>query len=157
MRHPAILAAGVAVFGTIVAADVVAPSSVVFGDYGAVEMSLSGQPGDPVSGLAVMETKGSGNCVACHQISTSEAAFQGNVGPPLDGVGGRWSTEELRGIVANAKMVFPDSVMPSFYRVDGYTRPGDAFTGKAAAGELDPLLTAQQIEDVVAYLATLTD
>jgi sulfur-oxidizing protein SoxX len=59
--------------------------------------------------------------------------------------------------VANAKAVFPESVMPSFYKIDGYTRPGDAFTGKAAEGGLDPLLSAQDIEDVVAYLLTLTE
>jgi sulfur-oxidizing protein SoxX len=73
----------------------------------------------------------------------------------LDGAGERWSEAELRGIVANAKMMFPDSMMPSFYKVDGFTRPGNAYTGEAADDSFGPLLTAQQIEDVVAYLATL--
>ncbi|MDH5452562.1 MAG: c-type cytochrome, partial [Paracoccaceae bacterium] len=68
------------------------------------------------------------------------------------------SEAELRGIVANSKMTFEDSMMPSFYKTKGYIRPGDAFTGKAAEGdELPPLLTAQQIEDVVAYLMTLKE
>ena len=75
----------------------------------------------------------------------------------LDGAGSRWSDAELRGIVANAKMMFPDSLMPSFYRTDGYTRPGNAFTGEAADSTFGPLLTAQQVEDVVAYLATLKE
>jgi L-cysteine S-thiosulfotransferase len=60
-------------------------------------------------------------------------------------------------LIVNADAMFPDSIMPSFYRISGYTRPGDAFTGKAAQGELSPLLAAQDVEDVVAYLMTLTD
>ena len=59
--------------------------------------------------------------------------------------------------MANAKHTFPDTVMPSFYKTSGYIRPGDAFTGKAGAEPLAPLLTAQEIEDVVAYLLTLTE
>lgn len=157
MRYSMMIALSVAAVGTMVAAEAVAPTDVMFGDYGEVSASLSGMPGDPEVGLQVIETKSMGNCVACHELSTSDAAFQGNVGPSLDGVGSRWAEEDLRGIVANAKNIFPESVMPSFYRVDGYIRPGDAFTGKAADGALDPLLSAQQIEDVVAYLATLTD
>lgn len=157
MRNSMMLALGVAVVGSMVAADAIAPMDVVFGDYGEVTESLSGVAGDPVAGLEVIESKGAGNCVACHQLSSSEASFQGNVGPSLDGVGSRWTEEDIRGIVANAKNIFPDSVMPSFYRVDGYIRAGDAFTGQAATGPLEPLLTAQQIEDVVAYLTTLTD
>ncbi len=62
---------------------------------------------------------------------------------------------ELRGIVSNAKMMFDGTIMPSFYKTKGYIRPGDAFTGKAAEGELPPLLTAEQVEDVVAYLMTI--
>ena len=70
----------------------------------------------------------------------------------------RWSEAELRGIVANSKNTFDGSMMPSFYKTHGYIRPGDAFTGKAAEGDvLPPLLTAQQIEDTVAYLMTLKE
>ena len=78
-------------------------------------------------------------------------------GPMLDGVADRWSEAEIRGIVANAKVMFPDSMMPSFYKTTGYIRPGNGFTGKAADGELPPLLTAQQVEDVVAFLLTLKE
>ena len=101
--------------------------------------------------------KGAGNCIACHQVSDLDhLAFQGEIGPPLDGVADRWSTAELRGIVANAKIMFPESRMPSFYKTEGFIRLGDAYTGKAhPEGEVQPLLTAQQIEDVVAYLETL--
>ena len=148
----AVLAAGAAV------ADTVAPGDVVIDEYGAIEMSLTGVAGDAASGEKVMTTRGLGNCIACHAVTALEyAPFHGEVGPSLDGVGSRWSEAELRGIVAFAKSTFDGTVMPNFYQVEGFVRPGDAFTGKAGTEPLPPLLTAQQIEDVVAYLLTLTE
>ncbi len=144
-------------FATTAAAQEVAPTAVSYDDMGAISASLSGTAGDPVAGQEVMTTRSLGNCVACHQVSSLDAAFQGNVGPSLDGAGDRWDEAQLRGIVSNAKLTFPDTVMPGFYKVSGFIRPGDAFTGKAATGDLPPLLSAQQIEDVVAYLTTLKD
>ncbi|MEM8553277.1 MAG: sulfur oxidation c-type cytochrome SoxX [Pseudomonadota bacterium] len=135
-------------------AEIVKPTDVTYTD-GAITMSLSGQPGDPESGAIIMN-KGAGNCVACHQVSAlSHLPFHGEVGPTLDGVSERWSEAEIRGIVANAKVMFEGSIMPSFYKTDGFIRIGNAYTGKALEGEADPLLTAQQIEDVVAFLMTL--
>lgn len=136
----------------------VPPNDVVFED-GAVAQSLSGAPGDPENGKALMN-KGSGNCIACHAVTALEGVydFHGEVGPLLDGAGDRWTEAELRGIVANAKMMFEGTMMPSFYRVSGYTRPGDAFTGKAIdPAAITPLLTAQEVEDLVSYLMTLKD
>ena len=152
-----LVAAGLAsAFALPLQAENIAPMNVSFSD-GAVETSLSGTAGDPAMGRLIMN-KGSGNCIACHAVSDlSEFPFHGEVGPPLDGVGDRWSEAELRGIVANAKEMFPGTMMPSFYKTSGFIRPGDGFTGKAAEGELDPLLTAQQVEDVVAYLLTLNE
>ena len=148
----AILAAGTAIAGPV------APADVVFTEDGAVEASLSGAAGDPASGAKVMTTKSLGNCVACHEITAlSEAPFHGNVGPSLDGVADRWNLAELRGILSNAKKTYEGTVMPAYYVVDGFTRPGNAYTGKAAEGALDPLLSAQQIEDVIAFLSTLKD
>src|SRR6056297_1561734 len=83
----------------------------------------------------------------------SEIPFHGEIGPPLDGAGERWSEAQLRGMLVNAKNMFPGTMMPAFYKVDGFTRPGDDYTGTAAPADLDPILTAQQIEDVVAYLS----
>lgn len=142
----------------IAAAAEIAPMKVVYSD-GAVSESLTGTPGDVEAGRKVMITRGLGNCIACHEVTElKETPFHGEVGPALDGAGDRWSEAELRGIVANSKMTFEDSMMPSFYKVSGYIRPGDAFSGKAAkTPELPPLLTAQQIEDVVAYLLTLKE
>lgn len=146
--------AAVVAFGAYAAE--VAPTEVVYED-GAVVTSLSGNAGNPDEGAVIMN-KGAGNCIACHQVSAlSNLPFQGEIGPPLDGAGDRWSENELRGIVANAKNMFPDTMMPSFYKTEGFIRPGDAYTGKAADGGLDPLLTAQQVEDVVAYLLTLKE
>jgi len=147
------------VLSTAVYASEVAPLDVSYDDAGAVAVSLSGVTGDAVAGKEVMTNRGLGNCVACHAVTAlADVPFHGEIGPPLDGAGSRWSEAELRGIVANSKMTFEDSMMPSFYKTKGYIRPGDAFTGKAAEGdELPPLLTAQQIEDVVAYLMTLKE
>ncbi|MEP5757858.1 MAG: sulfur oxidation c-type cytochrome SoxX [Litoreibacter sp.] len=138
-------------------ADVVKPTEVVFVN-GAVEVSLSGVAGDPATGAEIMN-KGAGNCIACHQVSDlAHLPFQGEIGPPLDGVGDRWSEAELRGIVANAKVMFEDSMMPSFYRTEGFVRLGDGYTGKAHGDtEVQPLLAAQDVEDVVAYLMTLKE
>lgn len=137
------------------AADAVAPTAVVYVD-GGVAQSLTGASGNADEGKAIISTASLGNCVACHQISAlPEVDFQGNVGPSLDGVADRYDEAHLRGLVANAKQTFPDTVMPAFYKTTGFIRPGEGFTGKAAQGDLPPVLTAEQIEDVVAYLLTL--
>ncbi|MEO0830493.1 MAG: sulfur oxidation c-type cytochrome SoxX [Pseudomonadota bacterium] len=133
------------------------PENVVYED-GAVAVSLSGAPGDEAKG-AILMNKGSGNCIACHAVSAlSDLPFHGEVGPPLDGVADRWSEAEIRGIVANAKLTFDGTIMPSFYKTSGFIRLGDAYTGEAhKPGKVEPLLTAQDVEDVVAFLMTLKE
>ena len=157
MRHAVKIAAGAGMLaGTIVLAETVEPSNVSFTEYGGIEDSLTGVPGDVENGKVIMVTRGKGNCIACHQVTALEDyPYHGEVGPSLDGVNERWEAADLRGIVANAKMTFPETMMPSFYKSEGYIRPGDAFTGKAGAEPLAPLLTAQEVEDVVAYLMTV--
>ncbi|MBV7409591.1 sulfur oxidation c-type cytochrome SoxX [Maritimibacter sp. DP1N21-5] len=138
-------------------AEVTAPGDVSFDGYEVAE-SLTGTPGNPEAGREVVVDKGAGNCIACHAAEAyADVPFGGEVGPMLDGAGDRWSESELRGILVNAKMAFDGTVMPAFYKTEGFTRLGDAFTGKAwpADKPVEPLLTAQQIEDVVAYLMTL--
>lgn len=147
-----------ACFATGAMAAEVPPGDVVFDD-GAVGRSLTDVPGNPENGKVLMD-KGSGNCIACHAVTAleDEYFFHGEVGPLLDGAGERWTEAELRGIVANAKIMFPETMMPSFYRVSGYIRPGDAYTGDAIdPAAITPLLTAQEVEDVVSYLLTLKD
>lgn len=143
--------------GAAMAAEV-GPRDVKFNEDGAVEASLSGTAGDPAMGGEIMSTKSKGNCISCHEVSAlSHAPFHGEVGPMLDGAGDRWTEAELRSILVNSKVMFEDTVMPAYYTIDGFNRPGDAYTGKAAQGDLDPLLSAQDIEDVIAFLMTLKD
>ncbi len=150
------LVAVATVFALPALAGEVLPSEVIYED-GAVTTSLSGVAGDPENG-AVLMNKGAGNCIACHAVSAlSDLPFHGEVGPPLDGAADRWSEAELRGIVANAKVMFDGTVMPSFYRTEGFIRIGDAYTGKGLQGEVSPLLTAQEVEDLVSFLMTLKD
>lgn len=157
MKNYTIAAATMLIATTGLYAEEVLPTNVVFND-GAVEQSLTGAPGDAANGRIIVGDKGQGNCVACHQASDlADVPFQGEIGPMLDGAGERWTEAELRGIVANAKIMFEESMMPSFYKTEGFIRPGNAYTGKAADDTFGPLLTAQQIEDVVAYLVTLKE
>ncbi len=150
--------ASIALVASITAAGAeTSPTKVEYED-GAVAQSLTGAAGDPVEGRDIVGNKKKGNCVACHQVSDlKDVPFHGEIGPMLDGAGDRWTEAELRGIVANAKIMFEESMMPSFYKTEGFIRPGNAYTGDAADDTFGPLLTAQQIEDVVAYLATLKE
>lgn len=134
---------------TTLAADV-APGDVVFTD-GAVTASLTGVQGDAGNGRKVFMNRKLGNCLACHANSDmNDQSFHGEVGPVLDGVASRWSEEELRGILVNSKMMFEGTIMPAFYREAGFTRNLKSFEGKT-------IMSAQQIEDVLAYLLTLNE
>lgn len=151
------LAAVVVLTAATPAVSEVAPKDVAYVE-GAVEASLSGTPGDAENGAKVMTTNAKGNCVACHMIESMPGVqFPGNIAPPLDGVADRYSEAQLRGLVSNAKMTFENTFMPAFYKTEGFIRPGNAYTGKAPEGDLPPILTAQEIEDVVAYLLTLKE
>jgi sulfur-oxidizing protein SoxX len=135
-----------------------APSNVTHDDYGSIAASLTGVAGDPARGAAVMTDRGLGNCIACHEVTAlKDAPWHGEVGPVLDGAGSRWTEADLRGIVVNSKMVFDGTIMPAYYKNSGYVRPGDLYTGKAGPAEMPTILSAQQVEDVVAFLLTLQD
>ena len=151
MKHKVVLAAALSSFAFMAQAAEISPADVTFDEDGAVAASLTGSPGDPVNGAKAFANRKQGNCLACHaNDDMSDALFHGEVGPPLDGVGSRWEAHELRGILKNSKKTFPDTIMPAFYIDAGYIRASDKFEGK-------PILTAQQVEDIVAYLQTLTD
>ncbi|NOX74561.1 MAG: sulfur oxidation c-type cytochrome SoxX [Alphaproteobacteria bacterium] len=123
---------------------------VVFAE-GAVTASLTGVAGDAANGRKVFANRKQGNCLACHvNTDLSEQPFHGEVGPPLDGVAGRWEEAQLRGILVNSKNTFEGSIMPSFYRTTNGARPLKKFDGKT-------ILSAQQVEDVLAYLKTLQE
>ncbi len=133
----------------------IAPTQVAWEEEVAIASPLTDTAPDVENGRILMN-KGAGNCIACHQVTDlADLPFHGDIGPSLDGVGARWSEAELRGILADAKRMFPGTMMPSFYRTEGFVRVGEAYTGKAKEGEVAPLLTAQEIEDLVSYLKTL--
>ena len=112
--------------------------------------SLTGARGDSVRGRAIVANRLVGLCLLCHSGPFPEERFQGTLGPDLKGAGTRWSAGQLRLRMVDSTRLNPDSIMPPYYRVDGLTRVAPAFLGK-------PVLSAEQIEDVVAYLATLRD
>jgi sulfur-oxidizing protein SoxX len=132
-------------------APAVVPYGVVEADgVPGIPKPLTGRPGDPKEGLKVVTGRRLGNCLACHQVPALRTEeFHGEIGPSLDGVASRWDEAKLRMIIVDPKKVFTDeTVMPAFHRVEGFQRVREQFAGK-------PILTAQQVEDVVAYLTTL--
>lgn len=132
-------------------AETVKPGDVKIVD-GAVAQPLTDKPGDPAKGRQWFMGRKLGNCLACHVNSDlADQPYHGEVGPPLDGVADRWSPNELRAIVVNSKEALsPETIMPGFYRDTGFNRVAEKFAGKT-------ILTAQQVEDVVAYLMTLKE
>ena len=152
------LAVGIAASGVLAttalaseASEPIAPDKVAIQD-GELVQSLTGKKGDPAAGRNWFIGRRLGNCLACHaNKDTSDEQFHGEVGPPLDGVADRYDEAQLRAIVANSKAVFGEqTLMPGFYRVSGLNRVADKFAGKT-------ILSAQQVEDVVAYLMTLKE
>jgi sulfur-oxidizing protein SoxX len=139
---PAAIAATAA---PVVAADSLAPLRTV-GD--SIPQSLSSKPGDAARGRELIVARDPANCVLCHAVPEPTVRFFGDLGPSLATVGTRLTEAQLRLRVADNQRVNPATIMPSYYRVDGLERVAAAYRGK-------PVLTAQQIEDVVAYLRTL--
>lgn len=120
---------------------------VVVGDT--IPESLTGMPGDALRGRALVVDRTS-TCILCHSGPFPEQKFQGDLAPSLAGAGSRWSEGQLRLRLVDASRLNPATIMPSYYRVDGLVRVGTPWRGK-------PILSAEQIEDIVAYLATLRE
>ena len=112
--------------------------------------SLTGQAGDPVRGRAIVANRSAGLCLLCHSAPSPEERFQGNLAPSLAGAGSRATSDQLRLRVADAARLNPDTIMPPYYRLGGLTRVARNFQGKT-------ILSAEQVEDVVAYLASLKE
>lgn len=115
---------------------------------GEIPASLTGQPGDPARGRAIVTDRQTGLCLLCHSGPFPEARQQGDLAPPLAGAGSRSSVGRLRLKIVHSRALNPATIMPSYYRTQGLSRVGQSFKDT-------PVLTAQQIEDVVAFLATL--
>ena len=115
----------------------------------AIPASLTGTRGDPERGRAIVVAR-QNTCLLCHSGPFPEERFQGNLAPSLKGTGARWNEGQLRLRLVDASRLNAETIMPSYYRVEGLNRVAPAWRGK-------PILNAEQIEDVVAYLATLRD
>jgi len=145
------IATGITTASTAIAppkADSIIGTYTVIGD--AIPASLTGAPGDAVRGKAIVVSRQTGLCLLCHSAPLPEEKFQGTIGPDLKGVGSRNSEGQLRLRIVDPRIFNPDTIMPAYYRQDGLERVAPAFRGKT-------VLTAEQIEDVVAFLMTLRE
>lgn len=125
----------------------------------ALAAPLSAQPaggtagdaaGDAARGRAIVANRQVGLCLLCHTGPIPEERFQGNLAPDLRGAGRRWNAEQLRARIVDASQFNPDTIMPSYYKTEGLNRVAASYRGKT-------ILDAQQVEDVVAWLQTLTE
>lgn len=130
----------------------VAPAGAQVAPYQVVEdgipAPLDGRVGDAVRGRAIAVDRQKGLCVLCHSGPFPELRFMGTLAPDLAGAGARWTAAQLRLRLVDPWRLNPDSIMPAYHRVDGLTRVAAPQLGR-------PILEAGEIEDLVAYLATL--
>jgi L-cysteine S-thiosulfotransferase len=146
VRPVAYVIAVIVALGSAADAQALRPYAVV-GD--AIPASLTGAPGDATRGRALVVERTS-TCILCHSGPFPEQRFQGDVAPSLAGTGSRWSEGEIRLRLVDASRLNAATIMPSYYRIDGLNRVGRAWQSK-------PILSAEQIEDIVAYLVTLRE
>jgi sulfur-oxidizing protein SoxX len=140
--------------GSILAGALVAlPSMAAAQDYAvvgdAIPQSLTNARGDAARGRALVVERSS-TCILCHSGPFPEQKFQGDLAPDLSGSGKRWSEGQLRLRLVDASRLNAETIMPAYYRTDGLSRVGPTWRGK-------PILSAEQIEDVLAYLVTLRE
>lgn len=119
-------------------------------EQGAIAASLTGAPGNPARGRLIVRDTGRVTCLICHSLPIADEPDQGGLGPPLAGVGNRYTPGQLRLRLVDPKAINPETIMPSYYRVGGLHRVWQPFRDQ-------PIYTAEQVEDVVAYLASLKD
>ena len=117
-------------------------------DY-SIPYSLTNIEGDIKNGREVVLSR-QGNCLACHKIPQADDIFQGDIGPSLEGIGSRYTIAELRLRLVNPYAINPETIMPAFYKVRGLKRVDKKYKEKS-------ILSAQEIEDVISWLATLKD
>ena len=116
----------------------------------AISQSLTGAKGDAKRGRAIVTNRQVGLCLLCHSGPFPEERFQGNLAPDLRGAGSRWTEGQVRLRIVDSSRINPASIMPAYHRTDGLVRVAPAWRDK-------PVLSAEQIEDVVAFLMTLKD
>jgi L-cysteine S-thiosulfotransferase len=116
----------------------------------AMPQSLTGAKGDPARGRTIVVNRQVGLCLLCHSGPFPEERFQGDLAPDLKGAGSRWSEGQLRLRIVDSGRVNPTTIMPAYHRTEGLARVAPSYRGK-------PVLSPEQIEDVVAFLMTLKD
>lgn len=119
-------------------------------DGDAIESPLTGRPGDPARGERLVANRQASLCLLCHQGPFPEPHAQGTLAPDLSGAGGRLSAGQIRLRIVDMRRLNPSTIMPSYYRTDGFERVARSWRGK-------PVLTAEEIEDIVAFLVTLKE
>ena len=124
------------------------PESRFVGDT--IPEPLTDTPGDPERGRQIVLDREVGNCLICHRVPEPAERFQGELGPDLSGVGSRLTAGQLRLRIVDQGRLNPRTLMPPYYRIDRLTLVADQYRGK-------PVLTAQQVEDVISYLQTLRE
>ena len=113
----------------------------------AIVEPLAQTAGDAARGREILMGR-DGNCLLCHAVPETGARFMGNLAPPLSGVGTRLDAGQLRLRIVDSMRINPQTIMPSYYRTEGLVQVAEPWSGK-------PILSAQQVEDVIAYLLTL--
>jgi len=108
---------------------------------------LTGAKGDPVRGRAIVASRQVGLCLLCHSGPFPEERFQGDLAPDLRSAA-KLTEGQIRSRIVDARRANPESIMPAYFRTEGLTRVAPALRGKT-------IFTAEQVEDVVAYLMTL--
>ena len=113
-----------------------------------IPQALTSAPGNVDRGRALVIAHESANCIVCHPVADPGVRVSGSIGPALDGVGRRLSVAQLRLRVVDSLRANADSAMPSYYRIVGLKRVAEMYRDQ-------PILDAQQVEDIVAWLAHL--
>ncbi len=115
-----------------------------------IPASLTGKPGDADRGRAIVVNRRVGLCLLCHSGPFPEERLQGTLAPSLAGAGSRNSVAQMRLRIVDASVINPTTIMPPYYRIGGLTRVAPGYINK-------PVLSAEQVEDVVAFLAALKE
>lgn len=115
---------------------------------GGIAKPLAGLTGDAERGRAIVLDRAVGNCLICHQVPIPSERFQGELGPDLAGVGSRLTEARIRMTLVDQSRLNPDTLMPPYHRTSDLKNVAEAYKGR-------PVLSAQQIEDVVAWLVSL--
>jgi sulfur-oxidizing protein SoxX len=140
----------VLVSGSVIAQSAIAPGTPASPrfDGDAIPAPLTSTPGDPARGKKVVVEREKGHCILCHAVPETDVKFSGNIAPPLNGVALRLTPAQMRGRIADPTRHDPQTVMPAYFRTDGLRRVAKAYAGKT-------VLSAQDVEDAVAWLSTL--